>query len=91
MHFVMYAFSNHVGVLHNVTPVDLPAQSAGTLGDNRRFYLTGWLWRVCISIVPDHSPPVEGWQAQPDGVVVACLHQHSTEPFPSCGGVAGVA
>ena len=28
MHFVMYAFSNHVGALHNVTPIDLPAQSA---------------------------------------------------------------
>ena len=23
----------------------------------------------------DHSPPLEGWQAQPDGVVVACLHK----------------
>ncbi len=28
MHFVMYAFSNHVGVLQNVTPIDLLAQSA---------------------------------------------------------------
>ena len=28
MHFVMYAFSNHAVVLHNVTPIDLPAQSA---------------------------------------------------------------
>ena len=28
MHFVMYASSNHVVVLHNVTPIDLPAQSA---------------------------------------------------------------
>ena len=28
MHFVMYTFSNHVGVLHNVTPIDLLAQSA---------------------------------------------------------------
>ena len=27
MHFVMYAFSNRVGVLHNVTPIDLLAQS----------------------------------------------------------------
>ncbi len=26
--FVMYAFSNHVGVLHNVTPIDLLVQSA---------------------------------------------------------------
>ena len=23
----------------------------------------------------DYSPPVEGWQASPDGVVVACLHK----------------
>ena len=28
MHFVMYAFSNHAGVLHSVTPIDLLAQSA---------------------------------------------------------------
>ena len=28
MHFVMSAFSHHVEVLHNVTPIDLPAQSA---------------------------------------------------------------
>ena len=28
MHFVMSAFSNHVGVLHKVTLIDLPAQSA---------------------------------------------------------------
>ena len=29
MHFVMHAFNNHVGVLHNVTPIDLLVQSAG--------------------------------------------------------------
>ena len=28
MHFVMHAFSNHVKVLHNVTPIDLLVQSA---------------------------------------------------------------
>ncbi len=28
MHFVMYAFSNHIAVLHSVTPIDLLAQSA---------------------------------------------------------------
>ena len=28
MHFVMYAFSNHAVVLHDVTPIDLPAQLA---------------------------------------------------------------
>ena len=66
MHFVMYAFSNHVEVLHNVTPIDfdirtvfndhniwilhkvtpldLLAQVAVSLGDNRRFYLTGWFF-----------------------------------------------
>ena len=32
-----------------------------------------------------NSPPVEGWQAQPDGVVASPLHRQ----FPSCGGVAG--
>ena len=46
-----------VEVLHNVTPIDLPAQSA----------------------------------VQSDGVVVACLHKYSAAPFPSSGGVAGVA
>ena len=48
--------------------------STNTLGRlhwvcTRRRSLTGW-----------YSPPVEGWQAQPDGVV-----------FPSCGGVASEA
>ena len=38
-----------------------------------------------------HSPPLEGWQAKPDGVVVACLHKYSAGPFLSCGGVAGAA
>ena len=28
VHFAMHAFSNHAVVLHNVTPIDLPAQSA---------------------------------------------------------------
>ncbi len=28
MHFVIYAFSNYVEVLHNVTPIDLLDQSA---------------------------------------------------------------
>ncbi len=28
MHFVIHALSNHIGVLHNVTPIDLPVQSA---------------------------------------------------------------
>ncbi len=69
MHFVMYAFSNHAMVLHNVTPIDFDARSvpsdhniqisykvtplvllqqvAVSLGDNRRFHLTGWLQRFC--------------------------------------------
>ena len=38
-----------------------------------------------------HSPPVEGWQAQPDGVVVSCLYKYSVGPFLSCGGVAGIS
>ena len=45
--------------------------------------MTEWLWRICTSIVPDHSPPVEaanslpveGCQAPPDGVVASYLHQ----------------
>ena len=34
--------------MHKVTPLDLLAQVAGTLGDNRRFYLTGW----CFAYLP---------------------------------------
>ena len=56
MHFVMYAFSNHAVVLHNVTPLDLLAQVA----------------------------------VLSDGVVFSYLHKCSAEPFPSCGGVAGL-
>ena len=41
---------------------------------NQWFYLTGWLPRVCTNTALVHSPPVEGWQAQPDGVVAAVLH-----------------
>ena len=62
MHFVMYAFSNHVRVLHNVTPIDLLDQSA-VLSDGvvlvglhqtipllwrgGRRSLTGWSRRFC--------------------------------------------
>ena len=28
MHFVIHVFSNHAEVLHSVTPIDLPVQSA---------------------------------------------------------------
>ena len=35
--------------------------------------LTGWLHRGAVEKVSAlvHSPPVEGWQAQPDGVVAS--------------------
>ena len=75
-HFAMHAFSNHVVVLHNVTPIDLLAQSV-VLSDGVvaavlhqsipllwrgvRLRLTGWLRRVCA------------------------------RSFPSCGGVSGFA
>ena len=39
MLFVMYAFSNHAVVLHNVTPIDLPAQSV-ILSDGVVFYVS---------------------------------------------------
>ena len=39
MHFVMSAFSNHVDVLDNVTPIDLPAQSV-VLSDGVVFCIT---------------------------------------------------
>ena len=67
MHFVMHASSNHAVVLCNVTPIDLPAQSA-VLSDGvvaaclhqsipllwrgGRRSLTGWSQRVCISQFP---------------------------------------
>ncbi len=35
----------------------------------------GWLWCIYTSTVSVHSPPSEGWQAQPDGVVVSYLHR----------------
>ena len=59
MHFAMYAFSNHVQVLHNVTPIDLLVQSAVL------FSLTGWLCRGAVEKVSTnrravHSPPSEG-------------------------------
>ncbi len=48
MHFVMHAFSNHVEVLHSVTPIDLLAQSAvlsdGVVVEILHKYIT-LLWR----------------------------------------------
>ena len=38
----------------------------------------------------DHSPPLEGWQAKPDGVVASYLYKYSVGPFPSCGGELAV-
>ena len=58
---------------------------------NRSPHVTGWLCRICTSTVSVHSPPVEGWQAEPDGVVVSYLHKYGVGTFPSCGGVAGGA
>ena len=43
MHFVMHAFSNHVKVLHNVTPIDLLVQSA-ILSDGVVFLRTHHLY-----------------------------------------------
>ena len=60
-HFVMHAFSNHVEVLHSVTPIVLLQQTA-VLSD-------GAVVACLYKYVPDHSPPVEGWQAPPDGVL----------------------
>ena len=57
MHFAMYAFSNHVQILHNVTPIDLLVQSAVL------FSLTGWLsnmktiicWRKAVDVMHNGS------------------------------------
>ena len=40
-----------ISILHKVTPLDLLAQVAGTLGDNRRLY-SALTRHVCISQFP---------------------------------------
>ena len=115
MHFVMSAFSNHAVVLHNVTPF-VQLQQTAVLSDGvvasypHNTLASGLLLqnlnRKLRNIGADHSPPVEGWQAQPDGVVAPYLHsaqlaacscrtltqatKYKSRPFPSCGGVAGL-
>ena len=46
MYFVMYAFSNHAKVLHNVTLIDLPVQSAvlsgGVVHNDYGFHKLQW-------------------------------------------------
>ena len=80
----MNAFSNHVGVLHNVTPF-VPLQQTAVLSDGvvfcvlTQFTITGrggFIYppkRVASAL--GNSPPVEGWQATPDGVVFCVLTQ----------------
>ena len=53
MHFVMYSFSNHIEVLHNVTPIDLLDQSA-VLSDRVVFLRTHHLGQAlaCPSYIP---------------------------------------
>ena len=60
VHFVMYAFSNHAVVLHNVTPIDLLAQSA-ILSDG--VVVSYLLKNTSGTVGADHSSPVEGWHA----------------------------
>ena len=67
VHFVMHAFSSHVKILHNVTPIDLLAQSVvlfdgvvvvvlhnsiPLLWRGGRRSLTGWLWWFCTRQLP---------------------------------------
>ena len=78
-HFVMHAFSNHVEVLHSVTPIVLLQQTA-VLSD-------GVVVACLYKYVPDHSSPVEGWQAPPDGVLWhVCISMCQTIPLLWRGG-----
>ncbi len=64
MHFAMHAFSSHVEVLNEVTPIDLLVQSAVL------FSLTGWLPRGAVEKVSTNRrggltcPPVTRWPAR---------------------------
>ncbi len=60
-------------------PINLLAQSAVLFCPYRFRKFDGTQWfNLCrgdtFSTAP-HSPPLEGWQAQPDGVVVKGLHR----------------
>ena len=75
-HFVMHAFSNHDVVLHNVTPIDLLAQSA-VLSDG-----------VVASFL--HQPIPLLWRGGRRSLTGWSCH-FCTSQFPSSGGVAGEA
>ena len=80
MHFVMSAFSNYVEVLHNVTPIDLPAQSV-VLSDG-----------VAAAVLHNVTPIDLLAQSVvlSDGVVASCPHKYSASTFPSFGGVSSL-
>ena len=63
----MHAFNNRVEGLHHVTPF-VQLQQTAVLSDG---VVVSYLHKHSA----DHSPPVEGWRAKPDGVVVWVLYQ----------------
>ena len=55
---------HNIWILHKVTPLDLLAQVAGTLGNKRRFYLTGWFFCIPTISIPTNrsAPPNHGYR-----------------------------
>ena len=70
MHFAMHAFSNHVQVLHNVTPIDLLVQSAVL------FSLTGWLSKCLYKVRCRYIPLLwRGGRRSLTGWLSKCLYK----------------
>ena len=71
-------FNDHnIWILQKVTPLDLLAQVAGPLGDNRWFYLTGWFWRACIISTAPHHPIMQTIRA-------GLLKKYSMNRYTKC-------
>ena len=105
MHSVMHAFNNHVKVLHDVTPIDLLAQSA-VLSDGVvvacLHQLIPLLWRggrLMHSVMHAFNNHVKVLH---DVTPIDLLAQSAVlsdemvvsclhKQFPSCGGVAGIS
>ena len=80
MHFVISAFSNHVEVLHNVTTIDLLAQSA--------VQSDGVVAAVLHNVTPIDL--LAQSVVLSDRVVASYLHKYSASTFPSFGGVSSL-
>ena len=60
MHFVMYAFSNHVGVLHNVTPIDGRIYESAPTTQSAVLLVRGLNFRADMQICPYHFHKLDG-------------------------------